>query len=57
MELFDQTSLECSKLIQQRYSTSITLVIRMLDTKFHFPVYAKLTLLLSSYFKYHLNTI
>lgn len=40
MELFDQTSLECSKLITQRYSTSFTLGIRTLDKKFHFPVYA-----------------
>ncbi|MGW8121699.1 phytoene/squalene synthase family protein [Roseivirga echinicomitans] len=40
MEIFDQTSLECSKLITQRYSTSFTLGIKTLDKKFHLPVYA-----------------
>ena len=40
MELFDQTTLECSKLITQRYSTSFTLGIKTLDKKFHLPVYA-----------------
>lgn len=40
MELFDQTALECSKLITQRYSTSFTLGIKTLDKKFHLPVYA-----------------
>jgi phytoene synthase len=39
MELFNQTSLECSKLITERYSTSFTLGIKTLDKKFHFPVY------------------
>ena len=39
MELFNQTSLECSKLITQRYSTSFALGIRTLDKKFHFPIY------------------
>ncbi|WP_057936855.1 phytoene/squalene synthase family protein [Algoriphagus resistens] len=39
-ELFDQTSLECGKLITQRYSTSFTLGIQTLDKKFHAPVYA-----------------
>jgi phytoene/squalene synthetase len=40
MELFDQTTLACSKLITQRYSTSFTLGIKTLDKKFHLPVYA-----------------
>ena len=39
-ELFDQTSLECGKLITQRYSTSFTLGIQTLDKKFHQPIYA-----------------
>jgi len=39
MELFDQTTLECSKLITQRYSTSFTLGIKTLDKKFHYPIY------------------
>ncbi|WP_026956041.1 phytoene/squalene synthase family protein [Algoriphagus vanfongensis] len=39
-ELFNQTSLECSRLITQRYSTSFTLGIRTLDKKFHLPIYA-----------------
>lgn len=39
-ELFDQTSLECGKLITQRYSTSFTLGIQTLDKKFHAPIYA-----------------
>lgn len=38
--LFDQTSLECSRLITQRYSTSFTLGIKTLDARFHLPVYA-----------------
>jgi phytoene synthase len=38
--LFDQTTMECSKLITQRYSTSFTLGIRTLDKKFHLPIYA-----------------
>ncbi|MFY0591865.1 MAG: phytoene/squalene synthase family protein [Roseivirga sp.] len=39
MELFDQTTLECSKLITQRYSTSFTLGIQTLDKKLHYPIY------------------
>ena len=38
--LFDQTTLECSRLITQRYSTSFTLGIKTLDKKFHLPIYA-----------------
>ena len=40
MDLFDQTTLECSKLITQRYSTSFTLGIKTLNKKLHFPIYA-----------------
>ncbi len=40
MELFDQTTFECSKLITERYSTSFTLGIKTLDKKFHYPIYA-----------------
>lgn len=39
-ELFDQTSLECGKLITQRYSTSFTLGIQTLDKRFHQSIYA-----------------
>lgn len=39
-ELFNQTSLECGKLITQRYSTSFTLGIQTLDKKFHEPIYS-----------------
>lgn len=38
--LFDQTTLECSKLITLRYSTSFSLGIKTLDKKFHLPIYA-----------------
>jgi 15-cis-phytoene synthase len=40
INLFDKTTLECSKLITQRYSTSFTLGIKTLDKKFHLPIYA-----------------
>ena len=40
ISLYDQTTLECSKLITQRYSTSFTLGIKTLATKFHLPIYA-----------------
>ncbi len=40
MDLFSQTTYECSKLITQRYSTSFTLGIKTLDKRFHMPVYA-----------------
>jgi phytoene synthase len=39
-QLFDQTTLDCSKLITERYSTSFTLGIKTLDKKFRLPVYA-----------------
>jgi phytoene/squalene synthetase len=38
--LFDKTSVKCSKLITQHYSTSFSLGIRTLDKKFHDPIYA-----------------
>lgn len=38
--LFNQTALECSKLITENYSTSFTLGIKTLDRKFHMPIYA-----------------
>lgn len=40
MELFSQTTYECSKLITQRYSTSFTLGIKTLDKRLHMPIYA-----------------
>jgi phytoene/squalene synthetase len=40
ISLYDQTTLECSKLITQRYSTSFTLGIKTLAKKFHLPIYA-----------------
>ena len=40
MDLFSQTTFECSKLITQRYSTSFTLGIKTLDKRFHMPIYA-----------------
>ena len=40
LSLFNQTALECSKLITERYSTSFTLGIKTLDKKYHLPIYA-----------------
>ena len=40
MALFNQTTLACSKLITEQYSTSFTLGIKTLDRKFHLPIYA-----------------
>ncbi|GAA4412791.1 phytoene/squalene synthase family protein [Nibrella viscosa] len=39
MALFNQTALECSKLITEYYSTSFTLGIKTLDRRFHLPIY------------------
>lgn len=39
-QLYDSTTLECSKLITQRYSTSFTLGIKTLAKKYHLPIYA-----------------
>ncbi|MEX2513413.1 MAG: phytoene/squalene synthase family protein [Cyclobacteriaceae bacterium] len=39
-KLFADTAFECSRLITQRYSTSFTLGIRTLHSKFHLPIYA-----------------
>lgn len=40
MDLFSQTTLKCSKLITQHYSTSFTLGIKTLDKKYHLSIYA-----------------
>lgn len=40
MNLFDTTTFKCSKLITQHYSTSFTLGIKTLNSKFHYPIYA-----------------
>lgn len=40
LELFNQTTLQCSKIVTEQYSTSFTLGIRTLDRKFHLPIYA-----------------
>jgi phytoene/squalene synthetase len=40
MDLYNQTTLQCSKLITHNYSTSFTLGIKTLDKKFHLPIYA-----------------
>lgn len=40
LDLYKKTSLECSKLITERYSTSFTLGIKTLDKRFHLPIYA-----------------
>ncbi|QDH78808.1 phytoene/squalene synthase family protein [Echinicola soli] len=39
LNLYHQTTMECSKLITQRYSTSFSLGIRTMDVKFHKPIY------------------
>lgn len=40
MELYSQTTFDCSKIITQHYSTSFTLGIKTLHKKFHDPIYA-----------------
>ncbi len=40
MDLYTTTTLECSKLITEHYSTSFTLGIKTLDKRFHLPIYA-----------------
>ncbi len=40
MTIYDQTTLECSKLITTRYSTSFSLGIRTLNKKFRNPIYS-----------------
>ena len=40
MELFDETTLKCSRLITQHYSTSFTLGIKTLESKLRLPIYA-----------------
>ena len=39
LELFNQTSFHCSRIITEQYSTSFTLGIRTLDRKYHMPIY------------------
>ena len=40
LELFEKTTLGCSKLITQQYSPSFTLGIQTLARRFHLPIYA-----------------
>jgi phytoene/squalene synthetase len=40
MDLYTKTTLECSKIITEHYSTSFTLGIKTLDRRFHLPIYA-----------------
>lgn len=40
MQLYKDTCFECSKLITNKYSTSFSLGIKMLDKKLHDPIYA-----------------
>ncbi|MEY3678446.1 MAG: hypothetical protein RI924_587, partial [Bacteroidota bacterium] len=40
IELYDETCLECSKLITKKYSTSFSTGIRAFDKRFHYPIYA-----------------
>ena len=40
MNLFDQTSFQCSKRITNNYSTSFSLGIKVLSKRFHDPIYA-----------------
>lgn len=40
MDLFSTTTLKCSQLITQHYSTSFTLGIKTLHQKYHLPIYA-----------------
>lgn len=40
LELFNQTSRECSRLITQRYSTSFSAGIRAFDQRFRMPIYS-----------------
>ena len=40
LDLYNKTTLGCSKLITEHYSTSFTLGIKTLDKKFHLPIYA-----------------
>jgi phytoene/squalene synthetase len=40
LDLYNTTTLKCSKLITEHYSTSFTLGIKTLAKKFHLPIYA-----------------
>ncbi|WP_215226592.1 phytoene/squalene synthase family protein [Echinicola shivajiensis] len=39
LKLYHNTTLECSKLVTRRYSTSFSLGIRVMDDQFHMPIY------------------
>ena len=39
-DLFTKTTLKCSQLITEHYSTSFTLGIKTLHEKYHLPIYA-----------------
>lgn len=40
MDLYTKTTLQCSKVITEHYSTSFTLGIKTLERRFHLPIYA-----------------
>lgn len=40
MELYNKVAYECSKIITHRYSTSFTLGIKTLSSRFHIPIYS-----------------
>lgn len=40
MQLYNETSFECSKIITQKYSTSFSLGIKAFDKRLHYPIYA-----------------
>lgn len=40
MNLYDNVSLSCSKMVTNRYSTSFSLAVMLLDKKFRDPIYA-----------------
>lgn len=39
IELYDQTSLECSKLVTTKYSTSFSFAIKTLDKSLHSSIF------------------
>lgn len=39
LKLYHSTALECSRLVTQRYSTSFSLGIKVMEKKFHSPIY------------------
>lgn len=40
MQLYNETSFECSKIITQKYSTSFSLGIKAFNKRLHYPIYA-----------------